>query len=227
MKTSIKLYILIWILLISVLPSFKEMNPFVRLAIQIFPLLLSCRIKQMVPKRPYIILFIFTYIFSSINGNSNFVGIFCLILLPVICINCYKKCLTLNSAVFRFGAIILYLTNCIICILEYNLHVNYLSYDLSYFDHFRSTGLWIHPLFNALITCMCMLFILLSNMNKYVKFSLYAIGIYTMFTFDARAATIMLLISSMFILYAQGVLKMRYSIYLIILIIFGYYFYIP
>ena len=224
MKVSFKSYILIWILIVSVLPLFKEMNPFVKLTILVFPLIFSRKYKQIFLPTPYIILFIFTYLFASTNGNANFVGIFCLILLPILCIN-KMRTYKLGANIFRVEAVILYLINCAICIVEYNLHVNFLSYDLSYFDHFRATGLWIHPLFNALITCICMLFILLSNMQKHYKIALYIIGIYTMFTFDARAATIMLLASSIYILYTQRVLKIKYGIYIVIFLAVGYNFY--
>ena len=224
MKVSFKSYILIWILIVSVLPLFKEMNPFVKLTILVFPLIFSRKYKQIFPPTPYIILFIFTYLFASTNGNANFVGIFCLILLPILCINKMRTD-KLGANILRVEAVILYLINCAICIVEYNLHVNFLSYDLSYFDHFRATGLWIHPLFNALITCICMLFILLSNMQKHYKIALYIIGIYTMFTFDARAATIMLLASSIYILYTQRVLKIKYGIYIVIFLAVGYNFY--
>lgn len=225
MKISFKSYILIWILIVSVLPLFKEMNPFVRWIIQIFPLIFSRKYEQIFPSTPYIILFIFTYLFASMNGNANFVGIFFLILLPILYINKMKTYKLLGSNIFRVEAVILYLINCAMCIVEYNLHVNFLSYDLSYFDHFRATGLWIHPLFNALITCICMLFILLSNMRKHYKIVLYIIGIYTMFTFDARAATIMLLASSIYILYTQKVLQIKYGIYFVIFLTIGYKFY--
>ena len=225
MKISFKSYILIWVLIVSVLPLFKDINPFIKLIIQIFPLIFSRKYKQIFPPTPYIVLFIFTYLFASMNGNANFVGVFCLILLPILCINKMRAYKLLDSKIFRAGAVILYLVNCAICIVEYNLHVNFLSYDLSYFDHFRATGLWIHPLFNALITCVCMLFILLSNMQRSYKTALYIIGIYTMFTFDARAATIMLLASSIYILYTQGVLKIKYGIYIVMFLAVGYNFY--
>lgn len=219
MKNKIKPFALIWILLICILPFFKNLNPFITLTLSILPLIISENWKKLFPPISFIIVFIFTYLLLKNNGNNNFVGLFNHLLLPILCIQ-YMKGIDLKQLnYFRIGIIILYLTNCCIAITEYNLHINFLSYDLSYFDRFRATGLWVHPLFNALIQCICMLFILLSDLRKDLKIILYAIGLYTIFTFDARAATIMLIASSSYILFKQGIFSGKKIVFVFILII--------
>ena len=62
MKNKIKPFALIWILLICILPSFKNLNPFINLTLSILPLIIGENWKKIFPPTPFIIVFIFTYL---------------------------------------------------------------------------------------------------------------------------------------------------------------------
>lgn len=55
-------------------------------------------------------------------------------------------------------------------------------------DSFRSNSLLGHPLSNALITSIVMIFVLTSTMNYLKKYFLYYIGMLSIFCYNARAA---------------------------------------
>lgn len=226
----IKPIALVWVLLASALPLFENANPFAKLAIAYIPLILVCtpkRLSYITPPNSFIILGILAYFISVIGGNSNLAGILGLMVLPAVCIRFVEQETNGKNRMYRYLALLIYLTNCFMVIAEYNLKINLLSYDLTYFDRFRATGLWVHPLFNGLIHSMCVLFIICSNLKIVPKVLLSSLGIYVVFMFDARVATVTMFVSSLCILYFQGILKFKLKNFFLISIIAigGYYFY--
>ena len=170
----------------------------------------------------YILLCVFTLFMTTLRGDSDFYEIINIIVLPSLFIEIINSNKRNESKIYLYFAISLYLVNCVLSILEYHLHLNFLSWDLSYFDRHRSTGLWIHPLFNALIHSITLLFILQSKLHLYIKTAFYIIGIYTIFTFDARAATLMLFISSILISYEYKYLSINKAMNLVVFTVLLY-----
>lgn len=84
---------------------------------------------------------------------------------------------------------------------------------------FRASGIWGHPLYTALIHGACMIFILMSSINKKMKFILWFIGLFALFFYDARAATIMTVLVSFAYLYLDGDLNKKNIISILILTI--------
>ena len=68
------------------------------------------------------------------------------------------------------------------------------SHQLQYYSiedwEFRSYGLFSHPLMNAMIVCVVMSFILISNMQMKYKLILFALGYASLWCFNARGAII-------------------------------------
>ena len=68
------------------------------------------------------------------------------------------------------------------------------SHQLQYYSiedwEFRSSGLFAHPLMNAMIVCVIMSFILISNMHMKYKLILFALGYASLWCFNARGAII-------------------------------------
>lgn len=118
--------------------------------------------------------------------------------------------------ILLYTALIIYIINCGVSLFEYQNKINLFYEDLTYFERFRSSGIWGHPLYNALIHGGCMIFIVLSNkINNYLKAVLWFLGIYVMFCFDARAATIMTTIMTIAILYIKDIISKRNLLYII------------
>ena len=68
------------------------------------------------------------------------------------------------------------------------------SHQLQYYSiedwEFRSSGLFEHPLMNAMIVCVVMSFILISNMQMKYKLLLFALGYASLWCFNARGSII-------------------------------------
>lgn len=161
--------------------------------------------------------------------KRNFV-IFAFIFLICYSVVCYRDAV-LNAALFTFiGSIIIgnndifvtkgyktivnsatgiFILNCLVSFYEYKNHVNIFYYDMSYFDRYRASGIWGHPLYSALITGGCMVFVLFSYYNKYVKIVLWLMGLFCLFTYDARAAVFSAIICSFLVLYFKGLIKFK------------------
>ena len=104
--------------------------------------------------------------------------------------------------------IFLFLFNALMAIYERITLTLYYPYDLirSDFDFaldedlvFRSSAMLGHPLTNALIMSIVMTFILISNLKSLLKYSLFFIGFFSLFCFNARAAII--ISAGVFVLY--------------------------
>lgn len=82
---------------------------------------------------------------------------------------------------------------------------------------FRSNSLWGHPLMNANIVSIILSFILISNIKLKFKLFFYLIGIYALFAFNARGATLMWAFLTMFFLKMYyNKTKNSYKLYFII-----------
>lgn len=118
--------------------------------------------------------------------------------------------------ILLYTALTVYVINCGVSLFEYQNKINLFYEDLTYFERFRSSGIWGHPLYNALIHGGCMIFIVLSKkINSYLKIVLWFLGIYVMFCFDARAATIMTTIMTIAILYINKIISKKNLLYII------------
>lgn len=93
--------------------------------------------------------------------------------------------------------LVMFVINALMAIYERLTLTLYYPYDLirSDFDYaleeemiFRSSALLGHPLTNALVMSIIMTFVLVSDYNFFKKYSLYLIGFFSLFCFNARAA---------------------------------------
>lgn len=127
---------------------------------------------------------------------------------------------------FIYIGIFFYLLNIVVSYFEYKNNVNLFYFDMNekwdvknaYF-RFRASGIWGHPLYTALIHGACMIFILMSSINKKMKFILWFTGLFALFFYDARAATIMTILASFTYLYLNGDLNKKNIISILILFI--------
>lgn len=115
----------------------------------------------------------------------------------------YAEDVTIRRALIRifFSA---YVLNCVWAILERIFLTNVFeaqgSTDVEFEAlgvlAFRSNGIYGHPLYNALVTSIGMVFLLTSNIKGKIKYSLWLLGMIALFCFNARTA-ILINIASM------------------------------
>ena len=94
--------------------------------------------------------------------------------------------------------ILLFFINSLIAIYERIAMVNFFPFDVIRTDVnigdisekmiFRSSALLGHPLTNALIMAIIMVFVLLSDIKPLYKYTLYSIGMFGLFCFNSRAS---------------------------------------
>lgn len=229
MFKRIQFLCLIWLIISSAYPNLSFGSETIAYIPFLLTLILS---NELYIKLEYIVIFCIVYILGSLH-DVRAVHVVSGYIIPLIVFDFLIKKQQIsksfiNAQFYKFIAITLYLVNCFVVILEYNLQINFFSWDMSYFNRFRATGLWIHPLFNALIHGMTILYILCSTLPKYFKFFLYILGIYVIFMFDARASTLMVLFITIFVFYNQNKIskKALFNMCLFILVLFPLYDYI-
>lgn len=214
-----------WFLALQVLPFFTRIEKLNLILLSTLPLILvDMRIisyaKELVaPLALSVLAFFFSY-------NTNLGGVLDIFFIPGLLLLFVKLDKFYSQSFYRFFAIVIFIFNCIVVIIEYNSRINIFSiYDLDYFLRFRATGLWIHPLLSANIQAFSILMILSSTINKYIKFVLSAFGFYVIFLFDARVATLTLVGAASYILFLIGLLRKKNIIVCLIIAIIGYLFY--
>lgn len=181
----------------------------------IFLIAIKAKIIQQIIGIIFIALFI--YLFHYLIGRSYLFDILELLVVPSILVS-YRFFFKEDKKNFLlYTALTVYIINCGVSLFEYQSKINLFYEDLTYFERFRSSGIWGHPLYNALIHGGCMIFIIISpKINNYSKAFLWFLGIYVMFCFDARAATIMTTIMTISLLYINGAISKKNLIYIIV-----------
>lgn len=217
MRDLLKIITLIWLMFASAYPSIVPFSEILGYLPFLFITILTDKLPL---KIEYVGVFLLVYLFQ-IDHSVRVVNIFTTYVVPLIVLDSIlqfqQNGYQLNY--FKYAGLLLYMTNCILVIIEYTFKINTLSWDMSYFTRFRATGLWIHPLFNALIHGMTMLYIICSSLPKTHKFILFVLGIPVIFMFDARAATIMVLLLSLYIGYVDKGISLKRFIQLSIIIV--------
>lgn len=215
---------LFWALIATAIPIIlANYNPLFAMAIAYLPIIVLCGSKLFSDKLflSAIILTIISYFFSFDGKLGTIIP---LILMPSVFVF-----FTNNSNGFswnyRLLAYLVFLTNCGMVIYEYSNQINLLSFDLSGESRFRATGLWMHPLMNAILHTVCVFLILTSNVNKFVKINTVLIGVYVIFMFDARLATVTLFLGISYIAYLFGFFSAKRIIYFVIVFIAAFYFF--
>lgn len=214
---------LVWALIATAIPIIlANYNPLYAMAIAYCPIIILCGTKLFSDKLflSALVLTILSYLFSFDGKLGTIIP---LILMPSVFVF-----FTNNSDGFNWNyrllAYLVFLTNCGIVIYEYTNHINLLSFDLSGESRFRATGLWMHPLMNAILHTVCVFFVLVSNVNKYVKIFTILIGVYVIFMFDARLATVTLFLGITYIAYLFGFFSSKRVLYLVMVSIAASYF---
>lgn len=173
-----------------------------------------------------IITAIISILFHYFLGRNYAWDLFELMVIPALLINSRISFYRLyNREILSYGILCVLLFNCIITFYEYKYQVNLFYEDLSYFTRFRSSGIWGHPLYSALITGCGMLFILLSNFNVKIKVITYFLCLFAIFCYDARTATFLSIAASIAILFVKKAISKKNLIYICIVLIAGYFSY--
>lgn len=214
---------LLWALIATAIPMIlANYNPLLGIAIAYLPIVVLCGVKLFRDKL-FLSALALTILSYMISYDGKIGTIIPLILMPSVFIF-----YTNNSNGFKWNyrllAYLVFLVNCGIVIYEYSYQINLLSFDLSGESRFRATGLWMHPLMNAILHTACVFFILASNINKYIKIATVLIGIYVIFMFDARVATVTLFIGISYIAYLFGFFSAKRILYLAVVFIAASYF---
>ena len=166
-----------------------------------------------------IVIFLFALWFHSLQGRNYLSPLFELLIIPTLFVDVIGKFKTKHFVYLVYPAVVVYLINCGVSIAEYQTHLNYFYFDMSRFERFRSTGIWGHPLYTALIHCGCMFFILLSPLHKYLKAILWFLGLWVAFMYDARAAVLSSVIVSALYLFFNGFISRKNLIAFIVLLL--------
>lgn len=224
--------IYVWTLYTVIMPTYLEKPALDLLAVTAIPLMCTFPLRNLFNtsnSRNILWAILVAIIIQMLNNDHNIITtlrLFFVTLLLYQSVN-YNRNVPGFLPILKIVAIILYLLNCGVVIFEYYNHINLLSYELDYFERFRATGLWKHPLQNALIHASTILFIVTSNLNRFIKILLTVLGVYVIFMFDARTSTAGLAICLFLILREQGYLKLNSrNVFLIIGIVIGSYYYL-
>lgn len=99
------------------------------------------------------------------------------------------SCKFLHSKSISYFIFFIFIVNVVLSFYEYNFQNNiFFDIELDFTDRFRSTGLFGHPLNNALITSSLIMFTVMSSIDIKKKWLICLILIICLFTYNARAA---------------------------------------
>ena len=146
---------------------------------------------------------VFTYVFRLIGlGQDYFKNYLTFLVLPMLLAIDLENEGVQRLSLLRKALLVFFIIECGIAIYE-KWTSTYIFYDptsvltshqLRYYSiedwEFRSYGLLGHPLMNAMIVCVVMSFILISNMQMKYKLILFALGYASLWCFNARGAII-------------------------------------
>ena len=198
---------LIWVVIINIFGKLLYMEIWMLFAVQVIPLIISVVIssnrKEYLKPNGLYFAGVVMIIFQLLANRHNIMPCISLCFVTGLIVMIIQK---EKIASLKYIAIIIFLLNCGVSYYEYANNVNLLSYDMSLnqLRRFRSTGLWEHPLYSALINASCMLFFIESRLNKYIKLTLYFIGLYVLFLYDARTSTIYAITGTAILLFWKG-----------------------
>lgn len=181
-------------------------------------------IKLQILKIPFFCILFYCILFLATGRAISFFNILNFFVSTTILVALSSKKDIKQNKYFISSGIILYLLNICVTIFEYKNQVNLFYFDMNKqwiaentYYRFRSTGIWGHPLYSALIHGACMIFILMSDLKKQIKLILWFLGLFTIFLYDARAATIAVVLSSGYYIYKEGFFKIKNLIGIIFL----------
>lgn len=134
------------------------------------------------------------------------------------------------NKIFLNIALTFYIFNIVISWIEYQSQINLFYFDMSAkydvvnsYYRFRASGIWGHPLYTAMIHGACMLFILMSSLNKNMKILLWTLGLFTIFLYDARASTLSIIGASLIYVYFKGLISRKHLKWIIFMGIILYF----
>ena len=195
-----------------------------------------------------VMFFIFVLFFIYFNwherNNSALVMSLCIIGPPIMFFSLPNKNICGIKSYYGFWKYVLFavfaafLVNSGMAIVErlsgehiFGLRGEELAYQISDvgFVGFRSTGIYGHPLKNALITSTFMSYVLISPLRQTIKFSLWSFGYMALLCFNERASIVgnaLLLISYVIhmvflkrkVSFSQ---KIKYIVYLLLIVVVG------
>ena len=151
---------------------------------------------------------VFAYVFRLIGLEQDyFKSYLTFLVLPMLLAIDLENEGVQRLSLLRISLVVFFIIECGIAIYEkwtgtyifYDPTSFLTSHQLQYYSiedwEFRSSGLFAHPLMNAMIVCVVMSFILISNMHMKYKLILFALGYASLWCFNARGAII---VSSVF-----------------------------
>lgn len=148
----------------------------------------------------FLILLIFSFEFLK-KGLISFLNIFNTLLFPIILL-LFLLTLSYNLKKSIVKLILFFFVlQCCLAIFERTFNVNIfpeniiegdvLNINIQYMWEFRSSSFWGNPLMNANIVSIILSFIIISKIDFKVKLLFYLLGIFALFSFNARGAILM------------------------------------
>lgn len=151
------------------------------------------------------------YIQNSL-GRDYWYPLFELIVFPSLLVGMKNAFRVKHYKILLGFGIAIFIINAIVVFIEYRSHINLFYYDLTYFARFRTSGIWGHPLYGALITGLFMILIIMSFMGKIGKYIIWIVGFIVLLCYDARLATSTLIVISLLCLYFLRDISKKYFV---------------
>lgn len=135
----------------------------------------------------FIIMMLYTFVASkSIFSVAESCWGFTLLCLAIKCF---------NQKSFKYSIIFLFGLEMILSLYEYSIGHNFFAeIELDFTGRFRSTGLWGHPLNNAIIISAFILLVIMADVKSKYKLVTFFCGMLTLFCFNARASILSTLV---------------------------------
>lgn len=163
------------------------------------------------------------YFYGHFVSQMSVLNLIDIVILPLVIAGCSGCIKTSDRKTCSIAAIFLFLLNSLVCIYEYKNGVNLFYFDMNNMIRFRSTGIWGHPLYTAVIEAATMFFILLSEIRKVLKICFWFLGLSILFMCDARSAIVAVVACTVVLLYWQKVFSLRNTIYIVAVVIVSFY----
>lgn len=171
----------------------------------------------------FVIMMLYTFIASK---SIFFVAELCWgFTLLCLSIKCFRQKYFKNIVIFLF------VLEIALSLYEYSIGYNFFAkIEFDFTGRFRSTGIWGHPLNNAIILSSFILLVLMGNISSKYKLCTFFGGMLTLFCFNARASILSTILcgSIYFLLKNRGNFMLHFKnhrfYYLIFVIIFGIVF---
>jgi len=158
------------------------------------------KIKNRLELQYVFLIFIVSFFQFSKGGLFSFYNTLTTLLLPIIILLFLLAIdFKLRNNIFKL-IILFFVLECCLAIFEKVLNINVFPEPVSTGDvlniniqekwEFRSTSFWGNPLMNANIVSIIMSFIVISKIDFKAKLVFYLLGIFALFSFNARGATL-------------------------------------